>query len=282
MKPVGSGAARQMTQFKDGRLLFPSISYDGKTIVLSATSRSGRSTPHRRKTTPVKISLRGAPASPGVEHLTLSNQFGDLALSRDGKKIAFIVRGDVFAASSKDGGNAARITSTPGLEADPTWAPDNQRVTLCSYRNGRGKFSRTISRRKLRRSSHWDRGDYTRSGPPTESCWHSCAGGSELRVYDATTKQERVVAKTASPKPPMIFGQTFVWSPDSKWIAYTVSGTRRFRNIEVVSAEGGTPIPVSFVPNVYGSSLTWSPDGTYLLFDTGQRTEPSRSCARSI
>jgi tricorn protease len=277
MKPVASGTGRQLTHFKDGRMLFPSISYDGKTIVFERDLEIWSLDTASAKTTPVKISLRGAPASPGVQHLTLSNQFGDLALSRDGKKIAFIVRGDVFAASSKDGGNAARVTSTPGLEADPTWAPDNQRVTFVSYRNGSGQiFSHDLSSQTETQLTTGTAGDYTPKWSPDGKLLAFVRGGSELRVYAAATKQERVVAKTVFLKPPMMFGQTFVWSPDSKWIAYTVSGTRRFRNIEVVSAEGGTPIPVSFVPNVFGSSLTWSPDGTYLLFDTGQRTEPSR------
>ena len=59
----------------------------------------------------------GAPAGPAVEHLRLTNQFQDLALSPDGKKVAFAARGEIFAASAKDGGDAARVTMT----AAPEW-----------------------------------------------------------------------------------------------------------------------------------------------------------------
>jgi len=40
----------------------------------------------------------------------------DLALSPDGRKLAFAARGEIFAASAKDGGDAARVTMTPAAE----------------------------------------------------------------------------------------------------------------------------------------------------------------------
>ena len=57
----------------------------------------------------VPIILRGVPSSPGVTHVTETN-FSTLALSPDGKKIAVLAHGEVFAASAKDGGEAERLT----------------------------------------------------------------------------------------------------------------------------------------------------------------------------
>ena len=62
----------------------------------------------------VAITRRGASAGPGVDRVRLSDQIAELQLSPDGKKIAFIVRGEIFAASAADGGDAARVSnSTP-------------------------------------------------------------------------------------------------------------------------------------------------------------------------
>ena len=55
------------------------------------------------QTREVPIVLRGAPAAAAVEHRTFSDQIQELALSPDGKKIAFTVHGEVFSASAKDG-----------------------------------------------------------------------------------------------------------------------------------------------------------------------------------
>ena len=41
----------------------------------------------------------------------------------------------------------------------------------------------------------------------------------------------------------------------------------------VVPGAGGEAKPVSFLANSNANGVSWSPDGTFLLFDTGQRTE---------
>ena len=73
---------------------------------------------------------------PAVEHLRLTSQFQDLALSPDGRKIAFTARGEVFAASAKEGGDASRVTMTAGGESAVTWSPDSRKLVYSSERDG--------------------------------------------------------------------------------------------------------------------------------------------------
>ena len=79
----------------------------------------------------VPITLRGVPASPGVTHVTETN-FNTMALSPDGKKIAVIAHGEVFAASAKDGGEAQRLTHTATAESDPVWSADSMKLVYRS------------------------------------------------------------------------------------------------------------------------------------------------------
>jgi len=109
-RPAAGGAPKQITQFKNGRLLWPNISYDGKEIVFERDFQIWKMALPNGTPAPVKIVRRGEPASPAVDHLVLNNQFRDLALSPDGKKIAFAAHGEIFAASAKDGGEAMRVT----------------------------------------------------------------------------------------------------------------------------------------------------------------------------
>ena len=51
---------------------------------------------------PVPIVRRGAPTTPAPERVRQTAQFTDLALAPDGRKVAFVARGDVFAASAKE------------------------------------------------------------------------------------------------------------------------------------------------------------------------------------
>ena len=71
----------------------------------------------------VAIARRGLPAGPAVEHLTLNNGFSDLALSPDGRKVAFAARGEIWAASARDGGDAVRVTRTLRARSADRLAP---------------------------------------------------------------------------------------------------------------------------------------------------------------
>jgi C-terminal processing protease CtpA/Prc len=85
-----------------------------------------------------------------------------------------------------------------------------------------------------------------------------------------------VLATATFDRPPLTADRPFVWSPDSKWIAFMPVESRAFRNVHVVRADGGAQNagqPVSFLANTNVNTVSWSPDGTYILFDTAQRTE---------
>ena len=58
-----------------------------------------------RQAAEVPITLRGAPAGAGDRRLD-ETHFQEMAASPDGRKVAFIAHGQVFAASAKDGGTA--------------------------------------------------------------------------------------------------------------------------------------------------------------------------------
>ena len=63
------GQSRQVTKFKDGRVLWPSISYDGKTIVFERNFGIWKLDVASGKTAPIEITRRGALGAPGVNHL---------------------------------------------------------------------------------------------------------------------------------------------------------------------------------------------------------------------
>src|SRR5205085_596905 len=130
------GRAERVTTFRDGRVVWPNISLDGRVIVFEHDFRIWKLETNNGQAREVSITLRGAPASASVEHVRLTDQIQELALSPDGKKVAFVVRGEIFAASSTDGGDAARVTNSPAYESQINWSPDSRRLTYVSDRDG--------------------------------------------------------------------------------------------------------------------------------------------------
>jgi tricorn protease len=265
------GKPRQVTKFTSGRVLWPSISYDGKAIVFEHDFKIWQLDTKNGEAYALAITPVGSVAGPGVTHLTVG-QFNDMALSPDARKLALVGHGEVFATSAREGGEAIRVTHTPGPEQAVAWSPDSTRIVYVGMRDAVNhvflydfpKHAET----QLTKDALSD------AGPKFSPDGKSIAfvrDRKELRVYDVEGKQERLLASGFMGGG--FGGGTFVWSPDSKWVAYAASGERALRNVYVVPAAGGAPRQVSFLANTNVSALQWSPDGKYLLYETGQRTE---------
>ncbi len=273
-RPATPGARdRRLTSFKDGRVLWPSISRDGRTVAFERGFGLWTLDTSTGQTREVKVSRRGAPTTPTPERLRLTTGFTDLALAPDGRKVAFVARGEVFAASAKDAGDATRVTTTPDLESQPVWAPDSRRLAYVSARGAGAQIYLYdfVSSTETPLTS----GNATDLSPVFSPDGKSMAylrNRRELRVLTLETKQDRVLSTGMfadtidSPRP--------VWSPDGRWIALFAIGVKSFTNVELVPLDGGVRRPVSFLSNVYTNAIAWGRDGTYLLFDSRQRTEP--------
>jgi tricorn protease len=273
MSPL-KGQPRQMTKFQDGRVLWPNISYDGRMIAFERNFGIWKLDTTTGHVDAVPITRRGAPAGPGVEHLRLTDQIQELALSPDGKKVAFAVRGEIFAASAKDGGDATRVTNSPTNESQISWAPDSRRIVYVSDRE-------TIPHVYLfdfttRTESQITRGSLEDANPHFSPSGKMIAferDAKELRVLELDSKQERLLATAYFDRPPLGSSRALAWSPDDRWIAFGSPVGKSFKNVQVVPVGGGAARPISFLANVFNNSISWSPDGTFILFDTGQRTE---------
>lgn len=277
LRGEAGGAAKQITKFKDGRTLWPSISYDGKLIVFERNFKIWKLDTGSGAASEIAITRRGAPAGPAVERVNVSGQLRDLALSPDGKKVAFVAHGEIFAASAKDGGEATRVTRTPAAESQIVWTPDSRKIAYVSDREGAFNiYSYDFTTNTEAPLARGVGNNYTPSFSPDGKTLAFIRDGRELRAVDLETKQERLLAKAYLERPPLTDERAIAWSPDSKWIAYLAVGERAFSNVNVVPVAGGESKPISFLANSSSGSVSWSPDGKYVLFNTAQRTEDGR------
>ncbi len=262
---------KQVTKFTNGRVLWPSMGYDGKAIVFERDFKIWQLDTKTGEAYAVPITLIGSSAGVGVTHTTL-NQFTGLDLSPDGKKIAVVGHGDIFAAAARDGGEALQVTRTPGPESQVAWAPDSSRIVFVSQRD-------TITHVFLYDFMHRAETQLT-TGPKSDQGPRFSPDGKtiayvrdkhELRAIDPESKEDRLLVSG------YIGGGfdrgVFEWSGDSKWIAYAAAGDSGLRNVYVVPAGGGAGRQISFLANSNVNSIHFSPDGKYLLYETGQRTE---------
>ena len=130
-----------LTHFRDGRVLWPTISADGKTIVFERDFGIWKLDLTTGAVGPIAVRLRGVVAPPAVPvHLTLTRDASEMAVSHDGKKVAVVVHGQVFAgpvAAGETPAPAFRVTHSDGIESDVTWSNDDRKL---AYVSTRGKY----------------------------------------------------------------------------------------------------------------------------------------------
>jgi tricorn protease len=270
----GRPGFRRITNFTDGRVLWPNISYDGREIVFEHDFGIWKLDTESGKANEVAIARMGIPAGPAVDHVRMSDQIEELQLSPDGKKVAFVVHAEIFAAAASEGGDAARVTYSAADEYQITWSPDSRKLAYVSDRDETPHlFLYDFNNNSETQLTRDVADDSTPRFSPDGKLLAFLRGGRELRALNIETKQERAIATAAFERPPLISQRPFVWSPDSKWLAYVPVSAKNFKNVFVAPVNGEASRPVSFLANVFSNTVEWSPDGTFLLFDTGQRTE---------
>ncbi len=270
---AASGSQRQLTHFTDGRLLWPSMGADGKTVVFERGFGIWKADPRTGKAEQVKITLRGVPSGPGVEHQAVTAWSG-LALSPDGQKIAVAGHGEIFAAGAKEGGEAIRLTHTDAQEAQPHWNADSTEVVYRSERDGGSQlYAYSFTKNAERPVAHGGHPatdiDLVPTYSPDGKLLAFLRNRKELHVVTLATGAEKVVATGE------MDDSALAWSPDSHWLVYVLTGTNAFTNLWVVPADGAAASrEITFLADGENAShIAWAPDGKYILFDTSQRAE---------
>ena len=272
------GRVRKLTSLAGReRVLWPTISRDGRTIAFEHEFGIWTYDTAGGETKRLAIVPRGLPSHAEPQHLIQTSRFAALDLAPDGKKLAFVARGRVFAAGAREGGAAQPVTTHAGAAyADPVWAPGSRRLAyvvdrgteqaIATYDFGDGAAGERI----VTPAGHHD--DYPHWSPDGDTLIF-VRDGRELHALDLATRADRVIARGVLDRRPFGDRDDVAFAPAGDWIAYVDSDRSGFANVRVVRAGGGESHPVTTLSNANGGPLAWAPDGTRLFVVTGQRTE---------
>ena len=223
------GRVRQLTSLHGGRVLWPSISRDGRLIAFERAMKIWTYDVESGATRQLAIVPRGLPAVLTQRHVTQTNRFTSLGLSPDGKKIAFVGRGRIFAASATEGGEAQLVTTRDDAAYDdPVWAAGSRRIAYVVDR-GLEQAIATYDfpdgpQRIITPAGHHD--DYPHWSPDGKSLAF-VRDGRELHLMDVATRADRVVAHGIMDRRPFGDMGDIAFSPAGDWIAYVGSRPRR-------------------------------------------------------
>src|SRR5438552_4037108 len=207
----------------------------------------------------------------------VSNRITNMALSPTGRRVVVEARGEIFTIPVEKGDVRNLTNSSGSAERDPAWSPDGKSISYFSDKSGEYRLyieaqdgltpPREIA---LEHPTHY----YTSSWSPDSKKILFSDTGLHVWVVDVASGKAKVVGSD----PWMVPQRTLnpVWSPDSKWVAYSSRLRSMYHAIFVSNVETGETKQVTdgLADAVWPA---WDANGKYLWFlastDFGLRSQ---------
>jgi Tol biopolymer transport system component/C-terminal processing protease CtpA/Prc len=216
-----------------------SFSYDGQLYTLKKGEQPKR----------LEITLATQDISNPDTYIAINGGVREMAISPDGKEIAFIARGEVFV-TSVDGSMTKRITKTAEQERFVEFSSDGKSVVYASEREGKWQIYKTTRQRaeepfffastllKEEPLVSVAADAYLPKFSPDGTKLAYVEGRRSLKVLDLVTK-----ASVTLMGPDLLFhmsdgDQYFTWSPDSRWLLATYRPTMTNSEVVLLDASG--------------------------------------------
>jgi len=222
------------------------------------------------------INIRTQDKSNADKYVSVNGGINEMAISPNGKEIAFIARGEVFV-TSVDKSFTKRITTTPERERFVTFSHDGDAVIYASERAGRWSifqskkvrdeepffFASTLVKEEALIQDSTD--NYLPEMSPDGKKIAYIAGRRTLKVMDLTSK-ETVTLLTPDDLYHMRDGdKDFSWSPDSKWLLVDWGKSLNNSDVLLMAADGSKRVNLN-ESGYYDYRPKWVNKGKQMLW----------------
>ncbi len=185
--------------------------------------------------------------------------------SPEGDRVALVVRGQVFVAPVGQG-RLAEVTRQSGVRyRSASFLADGKSLLVLSDESGEVEFWRTPANGvgpqvQLTTGSTVLRVSGLAS--PDGNWIASAERDQDLRLFHTGTKESRTIARSAARD---FDGASLAWSPDSQWLAYTLTAPSGNTQVQLHGIESKRSTPVTS-DRLNSDDGTFSPDGKWLYF----------------
>ncbi len=264
-----SGETSKVTNFTEYDIKFPSFS--DKTIVFENGGYIYRYDVATKASEKILITIIDdfTYSRPTYKDASKNIFSGDIA--PNGERVVFSARGDIYTVPAEKGITRNLTNSSNAHDRDAVWSPDGKYIAYLSDKSGEYEVyiqQQDGSTEAVKLTDGTNNYIFKISWSPDSKKILFNDRLGRLQYLDVATKKVTLVEK--SEHGPI---NNYSWSPDSKWVAYTVTDMNRFHIITVYNLETATKQPVT--DNWYESyQPIFSNDGKYLLFISDRDFDP--------
>jgi len=174
-----------------------------------------------------------------VETKTFTGNIDWYSLSPDEKKIAVAIHGDIYIIPAEDPEEGIRLTNTPAREHYPVWGSDSRTIYYCSDRSGDFDiFSADVVTGEEARLTDDPENEVKPLVSPDGKHLVFYRGLDKIIRYDLESNDEFVwvsgIFFDLGVEPTIEYD----WSPDSRWLTFTMAGPTYETDIHVVALDG--------------------------------------------
>jgi tricorn protease len=173
--------------------------------------------------------------------INVAGRIANADISPGGSRAAFEARGEIFTVP-REKGDIRNLTNTP--EADeryPAWSPDGTRIAYFSDQSGEVALY-------VKNQNGKGKADKIDLGDPPSFFFHPTWSPDSKKIAYADKRLNLWYVDLASKKRTKVARDRFMgeqqihraaWSPDSRWLAYTLQGVSHMRSVLLYSLENG-------------------------------------------
>jgi len=272
---TGSGQVRRVTDFTDYDVHFPAIGPDDMVFEDGGILYRMDLSTEKTSEVPVRVVTDQRGMKPRQEKV------GDLvqaaSISPSGKRAVFQARGDLFTVPAEHGAVLDLTRTSGAAEREPTWSPDGE--WLAYWTDASGEYQLAVRKAdgsgQPQTLTSFDSGfRYTPYWSPDSKKLAFIDQAGALHLLDrASGKVSTIDHSTMWMGQGALQGFRVSWSPDSRWMAYTMEQENHHGAIVLYDTRAGERHQVTSGFYDTGDPV-FDPDGKYLYVLTSRTFQP--------
>ena len=251
----------QLTHHKEADVRWPSESPDGA-IVYELSGQLRVFDSRTRRDTPIKIQVPTDQVASRPRYVSVADRVETFALAPDGKRVAFVARGDVFDLPVEEGISRNWTSSSYAHDREVQWSPDGKSIVYISDEKGEEELWRID-----RGSGQKERLSKGGQGRLYRPLWSPDAryvvfGDKEggIYIYDVDRGKQRLVAEEPG------YGRPdWVWSPRGGYLAFSLEEKSGHRSVHIYDVSK-KKLHRASAEHFHAFSPAWGTEGKYLYY----------------